>query len=411
MNNEKYLLILGASRDQIPAYKRAKGLGIKTIGVDYNPFAPAFKYCDIPLIVSVKHEDQLIPALERIESEFEFIGVMTLGVEISPIVSMVAKRFGLIAVDETVAYLTTNKCGRSVRLAECGIPIPKFQSVKIIGNITIPLPFVVKPSDSSASRGVRRVDRIEDLEFAFEEAKSYSTDGRVLIEELLFGDEISIEGFMLNGKMHVTGFADRNYSTIPNSPEQPYFIENGSHSPTLLDYDIHKEACNVFEQGALALGITDGPSKGDLIVVDGKVIVIEITSRLSGGGFCSRIQMLQNGTDIVTATIQWHSGMDVDVDLLTPKFNKAVCHRFYFHDAGVVTNIEGIDTILEMPGIKHYVEQSKFETGVVLEPITYINRLFYVLSQADDITTAIKYADDAINSVKIDTENLPLTFV
>ena len=408
-NREEFLICLGCANDQIPMYERARELGIKTIGVDYNPKSPAFEYCDIPLIVSIKHPDVLIPALEAFQTEFKFIGVMTMGVEISPIVSLVAKHFGLISVDESTAFITTNKCARSMRLSENNIPIPKYQILQYHSNITIDMPFVVKPSDSSASRGVRRVDRKEDVEQAFEEARSFSSDGRVLVEEMLVGDEISIEGFMVNGTMHVTGFADRNYSTIPNSIDQPFFIEDGSHSPTLLPHDIYKQACDVFERAALACGITDGASKGDLLVQNGTVYVIEITSRLSGGGFCSRIQALQNGTDIITASIQWHCGLPVDIELLKPKFNKAVTHRFYFHKSGIITSIEGINTIMEMPGVKYYIQQYPFEEGFELKPVSYINRLFYIITQADTIPEAVKYAEDAINSVKINTIKLDLT--
>lgn len=406
---DKYLICLGAGNDQIPMYERARKLGIKTIGVDYNPKSPAFDYCDIPLIVSIKHPDVLIPALEAFSTEFKFMGVMTMGVEISPIVSMVAKHFGLTAVDELTAYITTNKCARCIRLSEHGIPIPQYQIISDSKSIYIDMPYVVKPSDSSASRGVRRVDRESDVVSTFDEAQSYSTDNLVLVEEMLKGDEISIEGFMVDGKMYVTGFADRNYATVPNTIDQPYFIENGGSLPTRLSDDIYQQACDVFTEAVLACGITNGPSKGDLLVQDGKVYVIEITSRLSGGGFCSRTQLLNNGTDIITATIQWHCGLPVDTDLLTPKFNKAVAHRFYFHDSGIITSITGIDRIMEMPGVKYYVQQYPFEEGFNLDTVSYINRLFYVITQADTISEAIKLADDAIYSVKINTIKLDLT--
>lgn len=395
-NRQEMLIVLGAGEDQIPVYQRAHKLGIRTIAVDYNPSSPAFKYCDLSIVVSIKDEKLLIRTLKNLELNYKFIGVMTLGVEISPIVSKIARIFGLTAVDELTAHVTTNKCVRSTLLEKNGIPIPKFQVIKTPKNIKMKFPFVIKPSDSSASRGVRRVDSINDLNDSFNEAIKYSTDGRVLVEELLVGSEISIEGFMLNGKMYVTGFADRNYSTIPNSVTQPYFIEDGSTSPTSLGSDIYMKACEVFEKAAKACGITNGPSKGDLIVVNNEVIVIEVTSRLSGGGFCSRIQALQNGTDIVTATIQWHCNMEIDTSLITKQFKKAVAHRFYFHKPGIIKSIN-VEGVKEMPGVKHFVKQYNFKVGDELKPVSYINRLCYVVTEADDVRTALKYADDAIN--------------
>jgi len=382
-------------------YEKARRNGIKTIGIDYNPIAPALKFCDIPLVVSAKHVEQVIESLTELKTQgIEFIGVTTLGMEISPIVAKVAKEFDLIAVSESTAHLTTNKCSRSYMLLANNIPVPKFQIVERPSEIEMNLPFIIKPSDSSGSRGVRRVDFEEDIEDAFNNAISYSSDSRVLLEELLQGPQISIEGFMLNSKMYVTGFADRNY--LPSNPINPQFIENGGQVPSELPYDIQRQAEEVFEAAALALGITNGPSKGDLIVVNGKVIVIEITSRLSGGGFCSRVQPMQNGTDIVTATLQWAAGMEVDKNLLLHQHTMYIAHRYYLHDDGVVTAINGLDKVATMPGVTDFIQVYDLKVGDILEPLTYINRLFYVVTCSEkSIEDALKLANDAIKTIDI----------
>lgn len=397
-----YLIILGAGPDQIPAYIQAKKLGINTIAVDYNPDSVAFDYADKILVASVKHIKETISALKKLNETY--IGVMTLGVEISPIVAAVAKEFGLISVSEQTAFLTTNKCARNEFLNQTKIQIANYQVVTDIHEVNLNYPFVIKPSDNSASRGVQLVDSVDELKRVFDSSKKLSSDKQLLIEEYLSGPEISIEGFMLNGKMYVTGFADRNYSRNPEF--YPFFVEDGGDYPTFLSQDIVAEAKKVFEQAALALGITEGPSKGDLIVTDSGVKVIEITSRLSGGGFCSRIVPLQTGVDIVRATIQWACGLTVFADDFIPKYNKAISHRFFFHKPGKIKAIKGLDKIKEMPGIVDVVIQRPFDVGDVLEPVSYANRLFYVIAIADDRETAIKYATDAIASVEIDIEGV-----
>jgi len=396
----KYIIILGCAADQVPMYEKARKLGIKTIGIDYNPTAPGLTVCDLPIVSSAKHIEQVMESLHELEDQgVEFLGVTTLGMEISPIVSKVAKEFDLIAVTEATAHLTTNKCSRNYMLSANKIPIPKFEIVERPEEITMKFPFVIKPSDSSGSRGVRRVDIEEDMVEAFEDAMIYSSDSRVLVEELLKGPQISIEGFMLDGKMFVTGFADRNY--LPNSPINPQFIENGGQVPSNLPLDIQQQAEDVFEASALALGIINGPSKGDLIVVDGKVIVIEITSRLSGGGFCSRVQRLQNGTDIVTATIQWATRLEVDKNLLLHQFEKFITHRYYLHDAGEVVSIKGINKVKSMPGVYEFVQVYPLEVGDVLEELNYINRVFYVITVSDSAEQSLEYANNAIKAIDI----------
>lgn len=54
---------------------------------------------------------------------------------------------------------------------------------------------MVKPVDSSASRGVQRVDSLAQLKDAFDLALSYSRKGQVLIEDFIDGREFSVETF------------------------------------------------------------------------------------------------------------------------------------------------------------------------------------------------------------------------
>lgn len=51
---KKTLLIIGAGREQIPAYQIAKKMGLNVIGTDRNPNAPAFDFADKKLICSTR---------------------------------------------------------------------------------------------------------------------------------------------------------------------------------------------------------------------------------------------------------------------------------------------------------------------------------------------------------------------
>ena len=69
---DKYLIILGAGPDQVPAYERAKSLGIKTLAVDFNPDAPAFSIADRTLAASVKDKDQTLTGLAKSHRVFGY---------------------------------------------------------------------------------------------------------------------------------------------------------------------------------------------------------------------------------------------------------------------------------------------------------------------------------------------------
>lgn len=396
--DDSYLVILGAGPQQVPAYLTASKLGIKTLAVDYNPDADARKYADRFLLANVKDKEECVCRLK--ELDFCYSGIMTYGVEISPVVSAVAKEFQLKGVSEETAFNTTNKCARSEILEKNGVPIPEFD---ILDSFRLPkfdFPFVIKPSDNSGSRGVRVVKSVEEWESAYAEALSYSSDRKVVAEELLFGEEISIEGFVSHGKMYVYGFTDRNY--IRDGSFDPYFMEDGSSAPSDLAPEIIQAAKDVFSKGAKALGISEGPSKGDLIVTKDGVKILEITSRLSPA--FSIFSPHVYGVDPLKNVILWAVGEDVSGSEFLPTLHKGVAHRYYYHRPGRVKSVKGLDTLKEQPGILSVIMLSRVNVGDILSEASYINRILYVIAVGEDRESAVRFAENALRTIQIETE-------
>jgi biotin carboxylase len=204
------------------------------------------------------------------------------------------------------------------------------------------------------------VTKPEEVKDVYEEARTHSTDGLVIIEEMLIGTEISIEGFVYQGEMVVTGFAERNF--LREEKYYPYFLEDGNTIPSSFSGDIIDEAKQVFRDTAKALGISEGPSKGDLIVTNEGVKVLEITSRLSPG-FCTQIVPLTSGVELLEVTIRWAMGLSVTSDLLQPKFQKAMAHRYFFHPEGEIVSIEGFNDLKQQPGVEAVMALSDFKVG------------------------------------------------
>lgn len=398
MTNDSYFIILGASAHQLPIYRMASKLGLKTLALDYNPNADSVKLADKFLLASANNNNKEECIQKLKELGLKYSGVIASGIERSPLAATIAKEFNLIWVSEETAHNTTNKCARSTVLQKAGIPIPKFEIVNDSSLPKMSFPFVIKPSDNSGSRGVCVVAQKKEWQGACKEAKSLSGDGRVVVEELLYGDEISIEGFVLNGKMVVHGFTDRNF--IPGF--EPYFMEDGSTGPSRLSPEVIKEAKDVFARAARALGIENGPSKGDLKVTKDGVKVLEITSRLSP--LFPMITPQVVGADPLEAVVRWATGMDVPQSLLEHKFNKGVAHRYFYHTPGKVVRVSGFENLENQPGVVLVVQLGHFNVGDILTPCSYINRLFYIVTIADDRDIAVELADNALKTVRIDVE-------
>ena len=66
-------------------------------------------------------------------------------------------------------------------------------------------------------------------------------------------------------------------------------------------------------------------------------------------------------------------------------------------------SIEGIKEAEALDGVKYLVRQRDFEVGDKLGCVEYINRLLYVVTQADTIEEAVSIAEQAIKMIKIKT--------
>ena len=377
----------------------AKSLGLKVVGVDFNPDAEARHLCDYFVLASVKDAYGCISELESLKIKFS--GVITCGVEVSPQVSKISEHFGLIGIPAKVAHNTTHKGLRLEKLREGNIPIPKFERLIEAKLPNLPFPFVIKPSDSSGSRGVRQVKDEHEFLLAFHEAISISSDNEVIAESFESGTEISIEGFVLDEEMIVTGIAERHFY----SPKETYpeFLEYGGTMPPSFSQQYIEEARKVFADATRALGIKEGPSKGDLILTEEGIKVLEITSRTSPG-FAAEMQPLASGTMVLEALILWATGSTVPRKILEPKWNKAVAHRYYRHKAGKVLNVYGLNELAQKPGVEYIMQLNQVNKGDVLDTMNYMNRIFYIITVAQTPELAIKLAESALSSVIIEVE-------
>ena len=96
-------------------------------------------------------------------------GVFTPGTDFSTSVAWVAEKLGLAGISYEVARRATDKCLMRESFAQAGVASPAFACWTGEGNPEILLgprlsfPLVVKPVDNMGARGVRRVNRRQDL--------------------------------------------------------------------------------------------------------------------------------------------------------------------------------------------------------------------------------------------------------
>lgn len=371
---KKNLIIIGASVLQKPAYVRARKLGCKIISIDQNPKAYCFKYADFIIAQDFKNYKKVIHQIKKLNITPH--GVITCGVEASVYVSLIAKVFKLKSASLQSAKNTTNKFFKSKILKKHKINVPNFYCVKKIKQ-KFKFPFVIKPTDSSGSRGVKLITNKKMFVKEFKLTKLISSDSKVFIESFVRGREYSLEGFMYKSKLYNTGFARRYY--LPISITKPDFVEiEGIMPPPDLTYAYKNKLIKTFEKACLALKINDGPVKADLIInKKNKIYVLEIASR-SSSTFAAETQFYSNGTDCISANILWALGKNpLEKNYLMSKKNKFVSHCYYHHKAGKIKKLEL--SSLRNKDIKKIQFIQKLFIGKNLKKITFMNRLFYII--------------------------------
>ncbi|WP_025209162.1 ATP-grasp domain-containing protein [Hippea sp. KM1] len=328
----KTLLILGTGKDQVFGIEKAKEMGLYTVGLDINEFSGGARLVDEFYKVNIKDEKEVVEFIEKYNNPID--GVIAFGVDIPEILARVAELKGVFYyTDYETALLSKDKYKAKKRMKEYGVRLPNFSKIETFEDLAkktkdFGYPCVLKPVDNSGARGVLRITEDVDLKWAFEYSKSFSKNGYLILEKFLDGMQISSESFIVDGRVYTVGLSERNYEFLDKFA--PFIIENGGDLPPPLNNKQRKEIDEQISRCAEAFGVRNGIIKGDLVIHDGKVFVIEVALRLSGGHFSSVEIPLNTGVDFLRYAIQMSLGEKVNPDNLRYTIKKYVALRYIF---------------------------------------------------------------------------------
>lgn len=393
----KKLMILGASILQLPAIEKAKEMGLDVVVVDMNPDAVGF---NVPGIEKEIISTIDIQAVISAAKSHKIDGIMTLATDMPMrTVAAVAKEMNLIGIDEETALKATNKAEMRKALQLNNVPIPKFYVVsnkeeykEVVKQFNVP--FIVKPADSSGSRGIFEVKDIHNDDLiieAYDYCHPYSRVGDVVVEEYMEGPEVSVETLTVNGECHVIQITDKLTTGAP------HYVEMGHSQPTMLSKEISEQISKVAKAANKAIGIKNGPSHTEIIVTKEGPKIVELGARLGGDNITTHLVPLSTGVNMVECCIKIALGEIPDIK---KKWNKGSAIRYFEQHAGVIDSIEGVDKAEEIDG----VQQISIVHGVG-EEVTEINssgeRMGFVIAQDVDVDAAIKDCLAALTKINV----------
>lgn len=333
---QKKMMILGASKLQIPAIKKAKELGYQIILVDYNENAPGFALADVKLVVSTLDQEAVLLEAQRLKPDVIITSTSDGPVRTAAYVNeKLGKRPDLSYEN---ALCATIKSKMRDRLKECGVPIPKYFAAEdfaayseavrgLSGNC------IVKPADNAGSRGVvlLNADHGEMMEQIYQYSRENSRNGTVMVEEVMEGPEVSVEALVIEGEPHIITVTDK-YITPP-----PYFVELAHCEPSVLANDTIEAIKAVAAQAIKAIGIENAPAHVEIKVTEDGPKIVELAARLGGDFITSKLVPLSTGIDLVGASVLLATGEKPD---LTPKRQQgAAIHFIHTQQEGILSGI------------------------------------------------------------------------
>jgi biotin carboxylase len=404
--DKKTLLIISGGIEAVPGIQLAREIGLHLVVSDMNKDAPGFAFSDDHIVASTYDIEATVKAAKEYNMRSRPIdGVICIAADVPLTVAAVAKELGLPGISIETAYLAINKLAMKQCFISADIPVPWFCLVESVKDLTKiirdkGLPIIIKPVDSRGARGVLRIMQANQAEWAFRTSISHSPSSKLIVEEFLEGPQISTEAVIINGVGYPVGFTDRNYEFIDRFA--PYIIENGGGFPSNLKNDDQKLVTDTAIKAGLAMGITDGVSKGDMVLTDEGPKVIEIAPRLSGGWFSTDQIPIGLGVDLVGSAIKIALGEQVERSELKPKYHKGIAVRYFFPEPGRVVRIENAEQFRD----RSWVHKLGFfvKPGDIVEPVTnHTKRAGFVITMGETRDQAVERAMQVVESIKIET--------
>lgn len=302
---KKSILLLGGSRQQVVAIEKAKELGYRTVLCDYLPDNPGQHYADVFYQESTTDRDKMldIARMEHVD------GVLAYSSDpAAPTAAYVAEQLGLPTNPLWAVETMSVKDRFRAHMAACGLPCPK--AVGFPASISaeklkealegFSFPLVVKPTDSSGSKGVTVVDSVAEMRGAIEYANSFGRNGNVIAEEFIertYPNVVGGDVFVVDGKVVFWGLMDcirENESAL---------VPVGEIGPSGLSDVQRKKTEQVIQSLVTSLDLRFGELNVEVMIgAENTPYVIELGSR--AGGNMIPVQLSDaSGVDLVQANV------------------------------------------------------------------------------------------------------------
>lgn len=316
----QHILVFGGGALQTSLIQECKNHHLITVVIDPDPDAPGKALADTFECIPPNDFVRTCEVVER-----NHIDAIITAATDKPLVMMaeIAKKYGFPFISAATALLSTDKWLMKEALIKNNIPCAKGSLVHKIDD-EMDFPLILKPRDSSGSKGVVYCENQKDASQALAEILSFSKHSSALAEKVIRGKEYSIEALHFNGQDKVIQITEKHI-TPP-----PYFVELAHIQPCGLPAFMIDQINLLTKKIASAFGFTNCASHNEIKIYKDNIKVIEVSPRLGGDYITSMLVPLSTGINMEESLIQIALGIS---PVLKLPFDRSV-GVFYFNFEG-----------------------------------------------------------------------------
>lgn len=392
------ILTLAGGYDQIALIQGLKARGHQVLLADMfeNPMAKA--YADRHYGVSTLDEEAIYALAKR-----EKVDLVTTACTDQALLTVagVSERLGLpFYLSSKKALDITNKCYMKNKMSANGIPTAKYvilddqDAWKSRFREAGMFPFVVKPCDCNGSKGVTRVSTEKELADAVERAFQLSRSGKVLVEEFVDGEEISIDAWIDSEgeKILSVSKTSKIYENADN------FTIYQSKYPFRGIEGIRNRLEDIVKRIAAAFELSDCPLLVQALVHDDEVSVIEFSARM-GGGTKYRLIEYMSGVPVMEKYVNRILGDNSQILHPVQSEKKMELNYVYAYN-GTVTKVTGLEDLKKQGVIREFFLYQPIGS-IIQKRTTSSDRVFGFLIAEEDEETLRKTREYVLDRVDI----------
>lgn len=315
MNGQKKILLLGGSAQQIVAIETAKRLGYETVLCDFLSDNPGQHHADHFYLVSTTDKEAVLEVARREHVD----GVLAYASDpAAPTAAYVAEKLGLPGSPYESVEILCSKDKFRAFLAEHEFCTPRARGYDSIAdakhdleNGVFRFPVIVKPVDSSGSKGVSRIDGTDGIGEKLVCAMSFSRGKRIIVEEFVekYGYQIAGDGLSIDGKLVFRYFANDHFNPNCVNP----FVPISASFPYNMPSEVQNKVHETIQRLLTLLGMKTTTYNFDMrIDKDYNVYLMEIAPR-DGGNYIPDVIQYATGVDLVECSVKAAMNEAIDV--------------------------------------------------------------------------------------------------